>query len=117
VSEDEGAPDEEAIPDVLLPIIVGKAVDASPLATIAGFTLLGAIGAVPVFGATKSIYKQLRPTDDETTRPRRHPPGRVRRRIIDVRDRAEGTQAHAATNAQRPVYRAPGTTSPASTRR
>jgi len=54
--------------NVLLPVIVGKAVDLSALATtvatIAGFTLLGVPGAVlavPVLGAGKAIWLQRRP--------------------------------------------------------
>jgi predicted PurR-regulated permease PerM len=85
--------------NVLLPVIVGRAVNVSPLATmaatIAGFTLLGVIGAVlavPIFGAAKSIYVELRPSraEDPPPGPTRHPSGRVRTTLDHVRDRAAG---------------------------
>jgi predicted PurR-regulated permease PerM len=91
--------------NVLHPVIIGKAVDASPLATmaltIAGFTLLGVIGAVlavPLFGAGKSIYKQLHSSDGTPSgRAAAHAPGRLRSGITSVRTRAEGPPPRAAT--------------------
>ena len=117
--------------NVLLPVIVGKAVDVSPLATmaatIAGFTLLGVIGAilaVPVFGATKSIYKQLRPSDPDAGGDAKHPrqhhrTGRMRTTMQQVRDRrrrrhrvrtdARVTRSRPGTSAaKRPVASSPG---------
>ena len=94
--------------NVLLPVIVGKAIDASALATmaatIAGFTLLGVIGAVlavPVFGATKSIYLALRPPEPSGLPERRHPPGRVRTRTAQIRDRSAGPSVAVAGSAVR----------------
>jgi predicted PurR-regulated permease PerM len=53
--------------NVLLPVILGKAVDISPLttmvATIAGFSIGGIIGAmlaVPLIGAGKAMYLEVR---------------------------------------------------------
>lgn len=92
--------------NVLLPVIVGKAVDVSPLATmvatIAGFTLLGIIGAVlavPMFGATKSIYKALRPltSDDDGD---------------DDRDRDHGDDERSGAPPRPSVFRRRPTSSP-----
>lgn len=55
--------------NVLLPVIVGNAVDISPpttmLAAIAGFSVGGVAGAmlaVPIVGASKAMYFELRPS-------------------------------------------------------
>jgi putative heme transporter len=53
--------------NVLLPVILGRAVNLSPLmtmvATIAGFSVGGVVGAmvaVPIIGAGKTMYLELR---------------------------------------------------------
>ncbi len=84
--------------NVLLPVIIGKAVDLSPVstmvATIGGFTVGGIIGAmvaVPVFGAGKAIYAELKPDRAARRRAaRRRPPGRVETARQRVRERAAG---------------------------
>ncbi len=85
--------------NVLHPVIIGHAVDLSPvttmIATIAGFAVGGVIGAilgVPVLGACKAIYAELRPSERPADRrsPRRRPPGRVRATTERVRTRAAG---------------------------
>jgi len=74
--------------NVLLPVILGKAVDISPLstmaATIGGFFVAGVIGAVlavPIMGAAKAMYREVR---DRHAQERPSKPGsmtRVARRI------------------------------------
>ena len=84
--------------NVLLPVILGKAVDISPLttmvATIAGFSIGGIIGAmlaVPLIGAGKAMYLELRShrradVYREPDPPPR-PPGPARRLYERVRQR------------------------------
>lgn len=83
--------------NVLLPVILGKAMNISPLATmvatIAGFSIAGIVGAmlaVPILGAGKAMYLELRPGrslpgegDDEPP----PSPGIVRRSLERVRNR------------------------------
>ena len=83
--------------NVLLPVILGKAMNISPLATmvatIAGFSIAGIVGAmlaVPILGAGKAMYLELRPgrkgpseVDDEPP----SPPGLVQRSVRRVRNR------------------------------
>lgn len=92
--------------NVLHPVIIGHAVDLSPvttmIATIAGFAVGGVIGAilgVPVLGAGKAIYAELRPSPRSVDRrpPRRRPPGRVRASTDRVRTRAAGPTRRVAT--------------------
>lgn len=67
--------------NVLLPIIIGKAVDISPVttmvATIGGFAVGGIIGtmvAVPILAAGKAIYAEVRPDHFERYRRSTHRP-------------------------------------------
>lgn len=80
--------------NVLLPIVLGRAVDISPLttmvATIAGFSVGGIIGAmvaVPLLGAGKAMYFELRPgarpEPPDPGAPR--PPGPARKVIGRIR--------------------------------
>lgn len=80
--------------NVLLPIVLGRAVDISPLttmvATIAGFSvggILGAMVAVPLLGAGKAMYYELRPSARPEPPPPEEPrpPGPVRRVVGRVR--------------------------------
>jgi predicted PurR-regulated permease PerM len=83
--------------NVLLPVILGKAMNISPLATmvatIAGFSIAGIVGAmlaVPILGAGKAMYLELRPGrgrngDLEDDPP--SSPGIVQRSIRRVRNR------------------------------
>lgn len=57
--------------NVLLPVVVGRAVNMSPpttmLAAIGGFAVAGIVGAlfaIPIVGATKAIFVQLRDAPD-----------------------------------------------------
>jgi len=84
--------------NVLLPVIVGKAVDLSPVstmvATIGGFTVGGIIGAmvaVPILGAGKAIYAELKPDRAARRRASRdRSRGRVRATTQRMRERATG---------------------------
>jgi predicted PurR-regulated permease PerM len=90
--------------NVLLPVILGKAVDISPLttmvATIAGFSIGGIIGAmlaVPLIGAGKAMYLEVRShrradvyRDPE---PPPRPPGPARRLYRRARGRLGGGDA------------------------
>lgn len=76
--------------NVLLPIILGKAVDISPLttmvATIAGFSIGGIIGAmlaVPIIGAGKAMYLEVRShrRADVYRDPDPPPPGTFKRTV------------------------------------
>jgi predicted PurR-regulated permease PerM len=68
---------------VLVPLVVGKAVSLSPpvtmLAAVGGFSVAGIVGAlfaVPTFGAIKAVAMHLRGTDpeaDHDAHVRRHP--------------------------------------------
>jgi putative heme transporter len=78
--------------NVLLPVILGKAVNISPLttmiATIIGFAVAGVVGAmlaVPVLGAGKAMYLELRVgnIDEIDDIDERGPPGNFQR----LRDR------------------------------
>ncbi len=93
--------------NVLHPVIIGHAVDLSPvttmIATIAGFAVGGVIGAilgVPLLGAAKAIYAELRPAERPADRrpPRRRPPGRVRATSERVRTRAAGPSRRVAVS-------------------
>ena len=88
-------------------MILGKAVDISPLttmvATIAGFSIGGIIGAmlaVPIIGAGKAMYLELRstvgPTCTATPDPPPGPPGPVRRIYQRIRQRTTGGDASPA---------------------
>jgi len=83
--------------NVLLPVILGRAMNISPLATmvatIAGFSIAGIVGAmlaVPILGAGKAMYLELRPgrqgpgVIDEEPPPS---PGILRRSLQRVRNR------------------------------
>jgi predicted PurR-regulated permease PerM len=81
--------------NVLLPVILGKAVDISPLstmaATIGGFFVAGVIGAVlavPIMGAAKAMYHE------------------IRERHIDSKPRKPGNVARVAHRIRRPPGRA-----------
>jgi putative heme transporter len=87
--------------NVLLPVILGKAVDISPLttmvATIAGFSIGGIIGAmlaVPIIGAGKAMYLEVRShrRADVYRDPEPPPgaPGPVRRIYERIRQRGTG---------------------------
>jgi predicted PurR-regulated permease PerM len=80
--------------NVLLPVILGRAVDISPLstmaATIAGFFVAGIVGAllaVPLLGAGKALYHEIRsgPHPAETKPVK---PGTVRRISRRLRGRS-----------------------------
>lgn len=82
--------------NVLLPIILGKAMNISPLATmvatIAGFSVAGIVGAmlaVPILGAGKAMYLELRPDKrfGESDLGGPDPPGVARRLSDRVRTR------------------------------
>lgn len=67
--------------NALLPIILGRAVDISPLttmvATIGGFSVAGVVGAmvaVPILGAGKAMYFELRPSAQPKVRRADRPP-------------------------------------------
>lgn len=86
--------------NVLLPVILGKAVDISPLttmvATIAGFSIGGIIGAmlaVPIIGAGKAMYLELRShrRADILREPDPSPPGPARRALRRIRGRPPST--------------------------
>jgi predicted PurR-regulated permease PerM len=83
--------------NVLLPVILGKAVDISPLstmvATVGGFFVAGVIGAmlaVPLLGAGKAMYHEVR----QRRVPEREPGRGNVRRVADAlhlpRDRDRG---------------------------
>jgi predicted PurR-regulated permease PerM len=85
--------------NVLLPVILGRAVDISPLstmaATVGGFFVAGIIGAmlaVPLLGAAKAMYHEVR----RHAVPARAGPGnvqRVARRLRRPGDRAAPSSA------------------------
>ena len=67
--------------NALLPVILGRAVDISPLttmvATIGGFSVAGVVGAmvaVPILGAGKAMYFELRPSATPKVRHPDRPP-------------------------------------------
>ena len=79
--------------NALLPIILGKAVNISPLATmvatIGGFAIAGIVGAmlaVPILGAGKAMFFELRhELPDEDDEPAPKPPGLIRKTLHRVR--------------------------------
>jgi len=89
--------------NALLPVILGRAVNVSPLmtmvATIGGFAVAGVIGAmvaVPIIGTAKAIYFELRPggaLHDELMQPPAKT-GLYRRTVVRVRRR--GSPRHGA---------------------
>jgi predicted PurR-regulated permease PerM len=91
--------------NALLPIVLGRAVNVSPLmtmvATIGGFAVAGVIGAmvaVPIIGTAKAIYFELRPggaLHDELMAPPAKA-GIYRRTVVRVRRRGSPPPTAAA---------------------
>lgn len=91
--------------NALLPVILGRAVDISPLttmvATIGGFSVAGVVGAmvaVPILGAGKAMYFELRPSaQPKVRRPDRPPRQGVYKKVQhNVTRRVQARSSHHA---------------------
>jgi predicted PurR-regulated permease PerM len=95
---------------VITPIVVGRALDLSPLATMVGAIVgvsvagvPGALVAVPLMGASKAVYREVRPDPDDTSSddeehrlPGGHLLDRLRARFRARSGRRDGATAVAA---------------------